>query len=394
MIQPRRVHIPDSATGIAAGAAASAARAAPGAWLRPLAGHWTQAAARILTVNACVVRVTVVAVRGSGPREAGASMLVDSSGLCGTIGGGHLEWHAIATARAQLGDPQAAPVQLIDLVLGPELGQCCGGRVALWLERLTRGDLPWLQSAARQASAALAAARAPRVLRTSGGRESASHVSHAVLPATSDARVELHCGAAGQLTLVEQLGEHRPPLWIMGAGHVGQSLVRLLAPLAHFGIHWIDSRAELLPADLPEGVTTSSAEAPVTCIGTAPAGTRFVVLTHDHALDFALCRAILERGDAAWVGLIGSQSKAARFRARLLRSGLDPARVSTLTCPIGVPGIVSKQPAAIAIAIAAQLLQQSAAVAARVEAEPPRTLEPSACGVACSACGTSGGGAP
>jgi xanthine dehydrogenase accessory factor len=108
-----------------------------------------------------------------------------------------------------------------------------------------------------------------------------------------------------------------------------------------------------------------------------------VVLTHDHALDYDLCRGILLRGDAFWLGLIGSASKAARFRSRLLREGMDPERLASLTCPIGVPGIASKLPAAIAVAIAAQLLQQGAAAPAARSA-----ADPHACNGACGICGT------
>ena len=89
----------------------------------------------------------------------------------------------------------------------------------------------------------------------------------------------------------------------------------------------------------------------------APAAARFLVMTHDHALDYALCRAILVRGDFAWLGLIGSKSKGARFRSRLERDGLTPEAIRRLVCPIGVEGVESKWPAAIAVGVAAQLLR-------------------------------------
>ena len=93
-------------------------------------------------------------------------------------------------------------------------------------------------------------------------------------------------------TLLEALGPRRSPLWVFGAGHVGQALVRLLAELALFDIRWIDSRPELLPAGLPDGVTTQACAAPVDLVGAAAPATRYVVLTHDHALDYELCRSI------------------------------------------------------------------------------------------------------
>jgi xanthine dehydrogenase accessory factor len=164
---------------------------------------------------------------------------------------------------------------------------------------------------------------------------------------------------------------------------VGQALVRLLSDLALFDITWVDSRPELLPADLDGGVTTHARANPVDLIGAAPAATRYVVLTHDHALDYELCRAILRRGDSSWLGLIGSASKAARFRSRLLRDGISGETLPALTCPIGIPGIASKLPASIAISIAAQLLQQVSAMGPM-----PASKENPACGAACGACGS------
>ena len=333
-----------------------ASRAA-GAWLAPLSGHWIDAARHHLSRHTALVRVTVTALRGSAPREPGASLLVDTLGTVGTIGGGRLEWHATALAHQLLGDSRAAPVRIAELVLGTELGQCCGGRVELWVERLTRCDLPWLNDAAR------------RMREEPGARDTwviaselaAGVVTHRLLerPVATTAAVELTRDRAGRVTLFEVLRRQRPPLWIFGAGHVGQALVRLLAELALFEITWVDSRAALLPACVPDGVTAEACAVPTDRVARAPAGTRFVVLTHDHALDYELCRLILARGDFSWLGLIGSASKSARFRSRLLRAGFDRETISRLTCPIGVPGISSKLPIAIAIAITAQLLQQT-----------------------------------
>lgn len=352
-----------------------------GTWLAPLAGHWVEAAAAYLSKHAAVARVTVVALRGSAPRDPGASMLVDLDGTLGSIGGGRLEWQAIRAARELLGDRRAAPVRIDDLILGPDLGQCCGGRVELWLERLTRDDLPWLREAARR-------------VRDAGGVSIATAVrgcaaSHRVLAApTGAARLTLQRSAAGNVTLLEVVRPQRLPLWIFGAGHVGQALIQLLAPLALFDITWVDSRSELLPSGLPGCVTPKVCASPTDLVDAAPPGTLYVVLTHDHALDYELCRLILARGDTGWLGLIGSASKSARFRSRLRRAGIGGERLSELHCPIGVGGIASKLPAAIAIAIAAQLLQRHAAAgpAAQSRIEEPRTEQPG-CGASCESCG-------
>jgi xanthine dehydrogenase accessory factor len=347
--------------------------------LQPLPGHWTEAARAQLSHQAQLVRVTVVALRGSAPREPGASMLVGAHGTQGTIGGGQLEWRASELARELLENTAAAPLRLMDLILGPDLGQCCGGRVELWLERLTRADLLWLTDAARRgrtdedialATDFRAGAASHRLLRSSPGAARLQMVRH------GDA-----------FRLLETLHRPRPALWIFGAGHVGQALVRLLSELALFEITWIDSRAELLPGSVQGEISMRVSDSPAQLAASAPPATRFVVMTHDHGLDYQLCRVILEREDACWLGLIGSVSKSARFRSRLLREGMSAANVSRLHCPIGVPGISSKLPAAIAIAIAAQLLQQRGAEDVPLPAGASPAGTATACAGDCSSCG-------
>jgi len=351
-----------------------------GAWLVPLCGHWIEAARAHLSHHAALVRVTVTALRGSAPREAGASMLVDALGTVGTIGGGRLEWHAVSLARELLRDARAAPVRIADLILGPELGQCCGGRVELWLERLTRSDVHWLEDAARRLRAEPGVAIASEIVD--------GVVTHRLVRRsfTGAAAVQIERGPRERVTLFETPRRRRPDLWIFGAGHVGQALVRLLAELALFEITWIDSRAELLPGSLPEGVTARVCADPAELAICAPPGTRFVVLTHDHALDYQLCRVILARADLSWLGLIGSASKSARFKSRLLREGLNRETVSGLICPIGVAGISSKLPGAIAIAIAAQLLLQQGVAEPGASTLPHAEMDPLDCAAGCGSC--------
>jgi xanthine dehydrogenase accessory factor len=361
-----------------------------GDWLAQLEGHWIEAACAHLSRHPAVVRVTVIALRGSAPREAGATMLVDPLGTVGSIGGGRLEWQATLAARELLGIRDAVSVRIADLILGPDLGQCCGGRVELWLERLTRDDLPWLLRAARS------------VLRSRDHRGethkpsfvvvtefSGGVASHRLQRSTPGAvSLNLRRAAGGNLTLHEPLAGERPRLWVFGAGHVGQALVKLLSELAIFDITWVDSRPELLPADLDGCVTTQSCANPMELVEAAPADTRYVVLTHDHALDYELCRSILRRGDSSWLGLIGSASKAARFRSRLLRDGISGETLSTLTCPIGIPGIASKLPASIAISIAAQLLQKASPATPKTISRPELACSTtSGSGGSCGSCG-------
>jgi xanthine dehydrogenase accessory factor len=203
--------------------------------------------------------------------------------------------------------------------------------------------------------------------------------SHQMLQAPRERALPRLKRSAGGAELRERLDNPSLPVWLYGAGHVGQALARVLMPLP-LRLSWIDSRADLLPKQAPDSVRLIHTLEPVKTVADAPPGTRFLVMTHSHSLDYSLCRAILTRADFAWVGLIGSKSKSARFRSRLARHGVDEALIARLVCPIGVRGIDSKWPAAIAIGVAAQLLQGISADAViepmGAQADPP----PKSCG--------------
>jgi xanthine dehydrogenase accessory factor len=187
----------------------------------------------------------------------------------------------------------------------------------------------------------------------------------AAQPGDPRARVE----RAGGDVLIERIDTDHVPLVLFGAGHVGQALVRVLAELP-FDITWVDAREDLFPDLQRENVTTLISELPADEVAAAPSQAMYLVLTHRHDLDFELCRAILARDDVRWAGMIGSASKAASFRKRLARQGVHAERLARLVSPIGVAGIDSKEPAAIAVAVAAQLLQ---AIAATASLSLPRT---------------------
>jgi len=350
-----------------------------GRWLRALHVLWPRALCRLLEAREpAVVRVLVAEVRGSSPREVGACLLVSRSGIEGTIGGGNLEWQALQAAEALLVRARAASsVTLRRLVLGRELGQCCGGVVQLWLERFTPADLPLLRRAAAAASSGSGAAIVTELSHQGVVRRRLEGMS-----ARGQPRLQFATSPESTI-LVEPLAREPVPLWLYGAGHVGQALIRILGELP-FEVTWIDSRAELLPEPLPDNVHPLCPPAPSGTVQLAPAGARFLVMTHDHALDYALCRRILERGDFAWLGLIGSKSKGARFRSRLTRDGVSPDAIRRLVCPIGVAGVASKRPAAIAVAVAAQLLQGLESAPEKLAGcpallEPAEACPPSGC---------------
>jgi xanthine dehydrogenase accessory factor len=347
-----------------------ASSAASGNWLAPLR-NWPLAVIRSLQTESAVVRIVIASVRGSSPREVGTCMLVERERLFGTIGGGQLEWAAIAAARGMLVDSASAAVQLHKLILGPQLAQCCGGAVELWLERYTNADVPLMNAAADAAS------RGPALLLASfdGERVERRVIRYPALELrTRDliragTRAELVRQDNGATSLQERLDDDLPNVWLYGAGHVGQALARVLATLP-LRLTWIDSRPELLPNEMAESVRMMVSSDPAATVVDAPRGTRFLVMTHSHPLDYALCQAVLERSDQPWIGVIGSKSKSARFRSRLLQEGLSREQAGRLICPIGIGGIDSKLPAVIAISVATQLLQTFEASARSSPAEP------------------------
>jgi xanthine dehydrogenase accessory protein XdhC len=152
-------------------------------------------------------------------------------------------------------------------------------------------------------------------------------------------------------------GRDRPMhVVLFGAGHVGHALAHLLGQLPCV-VQWVDERDELFPDETPANVQIEATDTPAALVDRAPPGAYFIVMTHNHALDFELTERILRRRDFAWFGLIGSMTKRVKFERRLLARGVQPQRLARIVCPIGVPGIVDKAPASIAVAVAAQLLQ-------------------------------------
>jgi xanthine dehydrogenase accessory factor len=257
---------------------------------------WQQAVASLRQRQTSAVLVSVDSIVGSTPREPGARMIVTADRIYGTIGGGNLEYQACRIARNQL--EQGAVDGLQRFPLGAGLGQCCGGLVNLMFERLG-ADSDW-------------------------------------------------AGLAEEETPIE--------LYLFGAGHVGSAVVRALRDLP-VHVNWIDTRDDILPQSPPSGVTVICSDTPEAEIDSAPAGSYFLVMTHDHALDQRLCEQVLKRDDFAYFGLIGSLSKRRNFETRMRRRGIDAHRFERMTCPIGIGGIASKQPAQIAISVAAEILQ-------------------------------------
>jgi xanthine dehydrogenase accessory factor len=249
------------------------------------------------------VLVSVTRVRGSVPREVGTWMAVFADALVGTIGGGHLEWDAIAHARTQLQAlPKHSHSSTRDVVLGPSLGQCCGGALTLCFEPVAAVDAPVLR---------------------------------------------------------ERLAAPVTPVALFGGGHVGRALVQALAPLP-FAVRWIDSRDEVFPDPLTPGVQTEHSDPVAAAVRDLAPSSQVLIMSFSHAEDLEVVAACLlrlrERADLGFIGLIGSTTKWATFRSRLRQRGFSDAELDRVTCPIGLPGIAGKAPEVIAASVAAQLL--------------------------------------
>lgn len=255
-----------------------------------------------LASNPSAIAAELTSVRGSSPREAGAFMLIGPDATLGTIGGGALEYLAIARARQVLRD--GLPDDAMDIPLGPEIGQCCGGRVEVSL---------------RVVDSALAARLASRL---------------------------------------EAQEAARPHVFLFGSGHVGHALARALS-LLPLRVHVVDTRPEEL-AGLPENVEAKAVALPEAAVRSAPAGSSYVILTHDHALDFLIANEALRRADAPYVGMVGSKTKRAKFASWYLGEGGDAAALERLVLPIGGAafprGLGDKRPEVIAALAAAEII--------------------------------------
>ncbi len=247
------------------------------------------------------VLVTVQSTRGSVPRDAGTWMAVFSNSIVATVGGGHLEFDAIAHARTLL--QQGIGDAEVRYALGPSLGQCCGGEVVLHFEKI----------------------------------------------AASDA-----------VALRQRLTKSYIPIALFGGGHVGRAVVQVLASLP-MHLTWVDSRDEIFPPGLPANVQCEHSDPVHAAVADLQGGSHVLIMSFSHAEDLDVVAACLTRqrarGDLPFLGLIGSKTKWASFRQRLQARGFSAEELAHVTCPIGVPGITGKEPEVIAVAVAAQILQ-------------------------------------
>ena len=352
--------------------------------------EWLHALQRAHAANASAVLVSVGSGRGSTPREAGAKMVVTAQAQSATIGGGEMEFQALATARAMLVAQAAEPRQGAHrfghrfahrFTLGANLGQICGGAAQLIFEQVDP-DAEWVRVLAAWHEQAT-----PCVLVTTQGGDAGGEVASDTLPdhllvaanttwgSLGSAELDRVAIAHAQAVLADPaalpsaiaIEQCHARIWLeplrindfqvvlFGAGHVGRALAQVLGAL-DCSVRWIDSRMLEFPSVLPPNVVRAVTQTAVDEVSTAPPGAYFLVMTHSHALDLELVHHILTRADFAFCGMIGSATKRRTFEHRLTQRGIDAATLARLTCPIGIAEIEGKEPGTIAVAVAAQMI--------------------------------------
>lgn len=256
-----------------------------------------------------MILITVTQTQGSVPRETGTWMVVAGDGIIGTLGGGNVEFQAIAFARELLATNGDSLALTKRFALGPSLGQCCGGVMNLSFERMNTAQLALLQ-----------------------------------------AKQNMAC----------------QPIALFGGGHVGRAIVHVLAALP-YRVTWIDSRDEIFPEDVPSKVVCEHSDPVQSAVASLTGGSAVLIMSFSHAEDLEIVQQCLirnracvsqnEAADLLFIGLIGSKTKWATFQHRLHERGFTDSECAQVTCPIGVSGIPGKEPEVIAVAVAAQLLQ-------------------------------------
>ena len=267
-------------------------------------------------MDSAAVLITIDSFEGSSPREVGAWMLVFENDVLGTVGGGNLEFQAIAHGRELLAAHAGQGAKSLSLdslrryPLGPALGQCCGGVV---------------------------------------------HLRFSVIPVNDAMKIEAACAY-----LETASGQNSLKIALFGGGHVGKALVRVLGNLP-CQIQWVDSRDEIFPSDIPANTQCEHSSPVQAAVHDLAAGSHMLIMSFSHAEDLDVVIAALQRqrskNDLGFIGLIGSKTKWATFRHRLEERGFTAAEMARVTCPIGMDGVQGKEPEVIAVSVAAQLLK-------------------------------------
>ena len=339
---------------------------------------WLKNLLELATVHGGVVRVSVIRAEGSAPCSVGSAMVLTPDSFHGTIGGGALELAALDAARAMLEQPPDASNSrwqraVRDFPLGPALAQCCGGHVRLLFERFAASEAGSLADTDIEDALIVRPVASGTPVEIISSRKGDNDtwplgVRGAVRDMLSGARPS----AATQIDgwFIEPANAKRDVMFLYGAGHVGRAVVNTFAGLP-FDIYWIDTDAKRYPDTVPASVHPLVSANPADAARHAPGDAWHVVMTFSHAIDFDVCHTVLARGDFAYLGVIASKTKRGRFIRRLNDAGVADAAIQRLQAPIGLPDLRGKEPAQIAVSLAADFLfrrQERAIVAARNDA--------------------------
>ena len=321
---------------------------------------WPRQVHALIEAQGTCATVTVTAIRGSAPREIGSKLWLSRSTAGGTIGGGYLEHTCQDQARTLLQDDSTMSTRRHRYALGSQCGQCCGGVVDTFTERLDKTALPWLQLLRDRQNAGLTTT----LITDESGNKTLYDSDVCLMGSTVPVDVTRHRPGAHKRTadtsfVIETVTPAPLEIAIFGAGHVGRACAQVMATLdARIAV--IDSRAAQLEFAWPDSVILVLAVDPVDFVDKLMPTAHCLVMTHDHGLDLRLVDALLSRQRSAYLGLIGSQSKRRRFDSKLRALGHSAVALQRLTCPIGIDQVTGKQPGEIAIAVAAEVLASRA----------------------------------
>ena len=265
-----------------------------------------------------IIKAKLISTEGSVPRDSGTFMLITPKYLFGSIGGGQLEYTIIEKAKKKLNEKMVLNTQIINIPLGPSIGQCCGGY----------------------------------------------------------AQVEITKHANGIQSLINEkfLNFKLDNLFIFGAGHIGQELSSRSTDL-DFNVHLIDSRNDYLKMQKEKKVTLIYANYPWMLIKNLPKESYYIILTHSHDYDFKIINEILNFNSFKFLGLIGSKTKMKRFSNRLIKLGHNQTKISQIECPVGIKKITSKKPGEIAISIIGRLLEHRSSNTSSLHQENKNNLK-------------------
>jgi len=325
--------------------------------------EWLTSLHEMVEAERSAVRVTIIRADGSTPRGVGCAMIVGRTAFSGTIGGGALEMGALRTARRLLALFATDTAlqwwrEVHDFPLGPALGQCCGGFVQLLFERVGEAELRDVPIASSKDMLLVRHIKPGQPWRFATHRKD----DEDAWPLKIRGYVrKCFSGTRGRDAalisdwFIEPINVSNQDMFLYGAGHVGRAVTKAFVDLP-FKIYWVDTHPERYPSDFPENVTKLVARDPADAVRHAPPGAWHVIMTHSHAIDFDICHAVMKHCDFGYIGVIASRTKRVRFERRLREVGIPDPLIAQLQAPIGLARLDGKEPAVIAVSLAADFL--------------------------------------